>query len=48
MVNKSTLGFCIAAVVLCLPSMTFDQSRTLFGPVLPMIYDGHSNCALSN
>jgi hypothetical protein len=40
MVSKSTLAFCIAAVVLCLPSMAFDQSREIFGPVLPMVYDG--------
>ena len=40
MVSKSTLAFCIAAVVLCSPRWRSTSRVRYFGPVLPMVYDG--------
>ena len=40
MIKRSTLALSIAIATLSTASMAFAQTRELFGPVLPMIYDG--------
>jgi len=40
MIHKSIIGLCMAVAMVCLASMAFAQSREIFGPVLPMVYDG--------
>ena len=40
MINRSTLALSIAIAALFPASMAFAQTREMFGPVLPMIYDG--------
>jgi hypothetical protein len=40
MINRSTLALLIAIAALSPASMAFAQTREIFGPVLPMIYDG--------
>jgi hypothetical protein len=41
MIKRSTLALSIAIAALSPASMTLAQTREVFGPVLPMIYDGH-------
>lgn len=40
MIKRPTLALSIAIAALSTASMAFAQTRELFGPVLPMIYDG--------
>ena len=40
MIKKSTLALLVAIAALSPASMVFAQTREVFGPVLPMIYDG--------
>jgi hypothetical protein len=40
MVNRSTLALLVAIAALSPASIAFAQTREVFGPVLPMIYDG--------
>ena len=40
MIRRSTLALSIAIAALSSASMAFAQTREIFGPVLPMIYDG--------
>ena len=40
MIDRSTLALLIATAALSPSSMAFAQTREIFGPVLPMIYDG--------
>ena len=40
MIKSSTLALSIAIAALSPASMTLAQTREIFGPVLPMIYDG--------
>lgn len=40
MIKRSTLAISIAIAALSLASTAFAQTREIFGPVLPMIYDG--------
>ena len=40
MIKSSTLALSIAIAALSPASMAFAQTREIFGPVLPMIYDG--------
>ena len=40
MIDRSTLALLIATAALSPASMAFAQTREIFGPVLPMIYDG--------
>jgi hypothetical protein len=39
MVKSSTFALFVAIAALCLSSMASAQTREVFGPVLPMIYD---------
>jgi hypothetical protein len=40
MISRSTLALLIAIAALFPASVAFAQTREIFGPVLPMIYDG--------
>jgi hypothetical protein len=40
MINRSTLGLCIAVAVLCSASIALSQTREVFDPELPMVFDG--------
>jgi hypothetical protein len=40
MIHRSTLALLVAIAALSPASMAFAQTREVFGPVLPMIYDG--------
>jgi hypothetical protein len=40
MIRRSTLALSIAIAALSSASMAFAQTREIFGPILPMIYDG--------
>jgi hypothetical protein len=40
MIKRSTLALSIAIAALPPSSIAFAQTREVFGPVLPMIYDG--------
>src|SRR5262249_4550239 len=40
MINRSTLALCTTVAIVCPASTAFAQSREIFGPVLPMVYDG--------
>ena len=40
MISRSTLALLIAIAALFPASAAFAQTREIFGPVLPMIYDG--------
>jgi hypothetical protein len=40
MINGSTLALLVAIGALSHASMAFAQTHELYGPVLPMIYDG--------
>ena len=40
MIKRSTLALSIAIAALPAASIAFAQTREVFGPVLPMIYDG--------
>jgi hypothetical protein len=39
-INRPTLALLIAIAALSPASIAFAQTREVFGPVLPMIYDG--------
>jgi hypothetical protein len=40
MINRSTLALLIVFAALSPAPVAFAQTREIFGPVLPMIYDG--------
>jgi hypothetical protein len=40
MISRSTLALLITIAALFPASVAFAQTREIFGPVLPMIYDG--------